>query len=231
MLLTGTFNRALDEKLRIAIPKHLRDALPCPPGGESLRDPWDRRLAHPVHGCRLPVARSASCPKPADAAGREGLQPPFLRPGPICGTRSPGTGPHSAGASGAGKAARMKWSSWGCKITWKSGHESIGKPTWPTGRPITTKLRKRRWEVLNKELDSHVRLRGSPLVETRSPVAIGHSPAMLHRPPHARCVFTGKGEWMLRHDECGSKPVAFANGLPHMPNPGHKKCPGLGAFL
>ena len=33
MLLTGTFNRALDEKLRIAIPKHLRDDLPCPPGG------------------------------------------------------------------------------------------------------------------------------------------------------------------------------------------------------
>jgi MraZ protein len=33
MLLTGTFNRALDEKLRIAIPKQLRDALPCPPGG------------------------------------------------------------------------------------------------------------------------------------------------------------------------------------------------------
>lgn len=33
MLLTGTFNRALDEKLRIAIPKSLRDALPCPPGG------------------------------------------------------------------------------------------------------------------------------------------------------------------------------------------------------
>jgi len=33
MLLTGTFNRALDEKLRIAIPKHLRDILPCPPGG------------------------------------------------------------------------------------------------------------------------------------------------------------------------------------------------------
>jgi len=32
MLLTGTFNRALDEKLRIAIPKHLRDILPCPPG-------------------------------------------------------------------------------------------------------------------------------------------------------------------------------------------------------
>lgn len=33
MLLTGTFNRAFDEKLRIAIPKPLRDALPCPPGG------------------------------------------------------------------------------------------------------------------------------------------------------------------------------------------------------
>jgi len=33
MLLTGTFHRALDEKLRIAIPKPLRDALNCVPGG------------------------------------------------------------------------------------------------------------------------------------------------------------------------------------------------------
>ena len=33
MLLTGTFHRSLDEKLRIAVPKRLRDALPCPPGG------------------------------------------------------------------------------------------------------------------------------------------------------------------------------------------------------
>lgn len=33
MLLTGTFNRTLDEKLRVAIPKPMRDALPCPPGG------------------------------------------------------------------------------------------------------------------------------------------------------------------------------------------------------
>lgn len=33
MLLTGTFNRSIDEKLRIAIPKRLRDDLGCPPGG------------------------------------------------------------------------------------------------------------------------------------------------------------------------------------------------------
>jgi MraZ protein len=32
MLLTGTFYRALDEKLRIAIPKQLRESLSCPPG-------------------------------------------------------------------------------------------------------------------------------------------------------------------------------------------------------
>ena len=32
MLLTGTFNRTLDEKLRVAIPKNFRDALPCPLG-------------------------------------------------------------------------------------------------------------------------------------------------------------------------------------------------------
>ncbi|NLY01826.1 MAG: division/cell wall cluster transcriptional repressor MraZ [Rhodopirellula sp.] len=33
MLLTGTFVRSIDEKLRIAIPKRLRDDLACPPGG------------------------------------------------------------------------------------------------------------------------------------------------------------------------------------------------------
>ena len=33
MLLTGTFARSLDEKLRVAIPKRLRDLLGCPPGG------------------------------------------------------------------------------------------------------------------------------------------------------------------------------------------------------
>ena len=33
MLLTGNFSRALDEKLRIAIPKRLRDAMQCPIGG------------------------------------------------------------------------------------------------------------------------------------------------------------------------------------------------------
>ena len=33
MLLTGNFSRSLDDKLRIAIPKRLRDALQCPPGG------------------------------------------------------------------------------------------------------------------------------------------------------------------------------------------------------
>ena len=39
MLLTGTFNRALDEKLRIAIPKVLRDAMPCVPGGSLYLTP------------------------------------------------------------------------------------------------------------------------------------------------------------------------------------------------
>jgi MraZ protein len=33
MLLTGTFTRAVDEKLRLAIPKRLRDALDCHEGG------------------------------------------------------------------------------------------------------------------------------------------------------------------------------------------------------
>lgn len=33
MLLTGTFTRALDDKLRVAVPKRLRDALGIAPGG------------------------------------------------------------------------------------------------------------------------------------------------------------------------------------------------------
>jgi MraZ protein len=33
MLLTGTFTRSIDEKLRVAVPKRLRDDLSCPPGG------------------------------------------------------------------------------------------------------------------------------------------------------------------------------------------------------
>lgn len=33
MLLTGTFSRSIDEKLRVAIPKRLREDLGCPPEG------------------------------------------------------------------------------------------------------------------------------------------------------------------------------------------------------
>ncbi|MGA2065849.1 MAG: division/cell wall cluster transcriptional repressor MraZ [Thermoguttaceae bacterium] len=33
MLLTGTFYRSLDEKLRVAIPRRLREILQCPAGG------------------------------------------------------------------------------------------------------------------------------------------------------------------------------------------------------
>jgi MraZ protein len=33
MLLTGTFTRSIDEKLRVAIPRRLRDALACAGGG------------------------------------------------------------------------------------------------------------------------------------------------------------------------------------------------------
>ncbi len=33
MLLTGTFDRSIDEKLRVAIPKRLRVAMDCPEGG------------------------------------------------------------------------------------------------------------------------------------------------------------------------------------------------------
>ncbi|MCC6124329.1 MAG: division/cell wall cluster transcriptional repressor MraZ [Pirellulales bacterium] len=46
MLLTGSFSRALDEKLRLAIPKRLRDALQCHAGGILYVAPGtDRSLA------------------------------------------------------------------------------------------------------------------------------------------------------------------------------------------
>ena len=46
MLLTGTFARAIDEKLRVAIPKRLRKSLGCPIGGSLYIGPGtDRSLA------------------------------------------------------------------------------------------------------------------------------------------------------------------------------------------
>jgi MraZ protein len=39
MLLTGTFARAIDEKLRVAIPKRLRGSLGCPIGGSLYVGP------------------------------------------------------------------------------------------------------------------------------------------------------------------------------------------------
>lgn len=39
MLLTGTFARSLDEKLRVAIPKRLREALGCDQGGSLFVAP------------------------------------------------------------------------------------------------------------------------------------------------------------------------------------------------
>ena len=46
MLLTGTFTRSIDDKLRIAIPKRLREALGSPTGGGLFVAPGtDRSLA------------------------------------------------------------------------------------------------------------------------------------------------------------------------------------------
>jgi len=46
MPLTGTFSRAVDEKLRLAIPKRLRDAMQCHAGGVMYVAPGtDRSLA------------------------------------------------------------------------------------------------------------------------------------------------------------------------------------------
>ena len=54
-------------------------------------------------------------------------------------------------------------------------------------------------------------------METRSPVAIGHLPAMLHRPPNAKCVSASAGEWIPPLCECGTSPS---------PSPtGPRRCP------
>ena len=46
MLLTGTFTRSIDEKLRVVIPKRVREALQCPRGGCLFVAPGtDRSLA------------------------------------------------------------------------------------------------------------------------------------------------------------------------------------------
>jgi MraZ protein len=46
MLLTGSYSRAVDEKLRLAIPKRLRDAMQCHDGGVLYVTPGtDRSLA------------------------------------------------------------------------------------------------------------------------------------------------------------------------------------------
>lgn len=46
MLLTGTFSRAIDEKLRVAIPKRLREGLGCAQGGNLYVAPsTDQSLA------------------------------------------------------------------------------------------------------------------------------------------------------------------------------------------
>lgn len=46
MLLTGTFSRAIDEKLRVAIPKRLREGLGCAQGGNLYIAPsTDQSLA------------------------------------------------------------------------------------------------------------------------------------------------------------------------------------------
>jgi MraZ protein len=57
MLLTGTFTRAVDEKLRLAIPKRLRDALGCQEGGVLYVAPGtDQSLALYAEGALARLA-------------------------------------------------------------------------------------------------------------------------------------------------------------------------------
>ena len=50
MLLTGTFSRSIDEKLRVTIPKRLRETLECSRGGRLFVAPGtDRSLAIYTH--------------------------------------------------------------------------------------------------------------------------------------------------------------------------------------
>jgi DNA-binding transcriptional regulator/RsmH inhibitor MraZ len=48
MLLTGTFPRSLDEKLRVAIPKRLREAIGCHEGGALFVAPGTDGIADPA---------------------------------------------------------------------------------------------------------------------------------------------------------------------------------------
>jgi MraZ protein len=68
-LLTGAFHRSLDEKLRIAVPKRLRDAMQCPIGGGLFVAPGtDTTLAiYPVEAFeRLAERLAAASPAQRD---------------------------------------------------------------------------------------------------------------------------------------------------------------------
>ena len=206
MLLTGTFNRALDEKLRIAIPKHLRDSLPCPPGGGLYVTPGTdgsltlyTEAAFQSLGQRL----AQSPPTRQDVRAFSRLfygQAQYVELDGQGRIRIP---PELATLAKLQNEVVL----WEYRITWRSGHWSVADLR-GRNRAITTKLPKRHWEegVNEESKEFKCPFEGSSLVETRSPVAIGHLPAILHRPPSARCVSTSAGERMPPLCECGISP-------------------------
>jgi MraZ protein len=66
MLATGTFNRSIDEKLRVAIPKRLREALECPDGAVLYIAPGtDQSLAFFTEGAFARLAERLGRVSPA----------------------------------------------------------------------------------------------------------------------------------------------------------------------
>ena len=72
MVLTGTFTRSVDEKLRVAIPKRLRDALGCPaPGGLYVTPGTDGSLAIYTEGALERLAERLAQASPTQKEVRD----------------------------------------------------------------------------------------------------------------------------------------------------------------
>ena len=92
MLLTGVFSRAIDDKLRVAIPKRLREVF----GTESpqvvyIAPGTDQSLALYTEEVFCSSGRSSWPMRFADAAGRADVQPVVLRSGAAGGIGFAGT--------------------------------------------------------------------------------------------------------------------------------------------
>lgn len=138
MLLTGTFTRSIDEKLRVAIPKRLREVMGVPPqGGLFVAPGTDRTLAIYTEDAFRELAERWRRPRPRNT--RSATSPGCFTPGPSEWNWTPkgGSGSHPSWPSWLAWATRRCW--WGCGITWSFGIEAAGTATWPNGKVGLTK--------------------------------------------------------------------------------------------